>query len=129
MFDTLQTDTTCVVKNSLLRETGFTLYHQYSNRSSTVVFFISWELNGENMNAYIDVDLFNRNGDKITLQSQAIDLETIAECSQSFESAGGLFTLPSIRARLTYSLPEGTYLVRCYFTKPETMENFRMVIF
>ena len=129
LFDTLLTDTTCVVRNPEVLETGYTLYEQSPGRSSTLVIFVSWELDDLNRDTYINIDLFKKDGSKLTLQTQAMDLETIAGCSQTFESGSGLVTLPSIRSRLTFSVPEGTYLVKCYFTKPESMDNFRMVIF
>ena len=103
-------------------------FENNSGGTATSYLFISWDLTEENLDAYIEPDLFNKNGERIKLISDQIDLATIAGCTEAVNIGGIDTAMPKIRARLVYELPSGQYLVKFYISEPASVGNFRLVI-
>ena len=127
-FDTLLTDTTLIINNSAAQSKCYAYYENSDGTTSKKYFFISWDLTEENLDAYIEPDLFNKSGERMKLMSDQIDLATIAGCTEAVEIGGIDVAIPKIRARYVYELPPGKYLVKFYISEPETIGNFRLVI-
>ena len=128
LFDTLVSDTTLLINNPSAADTIFALYDQLAGETKQTYFFISWDLNEENVDAYIEIDVFKKDGKKADLITTGIDLETVAGCTQTVEIGGQPVVLPKVRARFVYELPEKQYLVRFYISEPITVGTFRMAI-
>ena len=127
-FDTLLTDTTLIINNSAEQSKCYAYYEISGGTTSKKYLFISWDLTEENLDAYIEPDLFNKNGERMKLISDQIDLATIAGCTEAVEIGGIDVAMPRIRARYVYELPPGKYLVKFYISEPATVGNFRLVI-
>ncbi len=128
VFDTLLTDTTLIVNNLAGLSNCYAYYEINSTATSSSYLFISWDLNEDNVDAYIELDLFNSKGEPIQLISNSMAVETIAGCTEPVEIGGIDVTIPKIRARYVYELPPGKYLVRFYISEPATIGKFRLVI-
>ncbi|MBC8181078.1 hypothetical protein H8E88_08140 [candidate division KSB1 bacterium] len=128
LYDIVITDTTMLLKNPTESDTAFVYYQEQSGSSNETVFFISWDLTEQNSDAYIEIDIFNKSGEKVQEQSNSMDLETIAGCTQAIEVGGQEVVLPKIRSRKSYELPEGQYLIRFYISEPTTVGTFRLVV-
>jgi len=127
LYDTLLRDTILLVKNPAVSDTGYVLYDQLAQKTNTN-FYISWDLNEDNVDAYINIEIFAQNGENNKYISTGIKLESVAGCTQTIETGGVEQTFPKIRARYVYKLPTGLYLVRFYISEPNTVGNFRVVI-
>lgn len=127
LFQVLIPDTTLLITNAAGSDTVFARYLNPSPGKPSY-FFISWDLNEQNYDAYIEMELLQRDGNRVRLQSNQIDLATIAGCTQTAEIDGQPVALPKIRARLVYQLTEAQYLVRFYVSEPGTVGPFRLVI-
>jgi len=127
-FDTLLTDTTLIINNSAGLTNCYAYFENNSGTTATNYLFISWDLTEENLDAYIEPDLFNKSGEPMKLISDQIDLATIAGCTEAVAIGGIDMAMPKIRARLVYELPPGKYLVKFYISEPITVGNFRLVI-
>jgi len=128
LYDTVITDTTLLLKNPIESDTTFVYYQEQSGSSTETNFFISWDLTEQNSDAYIEIDIFNKSGEKIQEISNSMDLETIAGCTQTVEVAGQEVVLPKIRSRKSYEIQDGQYLIRFYISEPTTVGTFRLVI-
>lgn len=120
-------DTTLLIQNAAASDTIFARYENPSV-GKTTYFFISWDLDEQNYDAYIELDLFQKDGQKANLRSTQLDLATIAGCTQTAEIDGQPVALPKIRVRAGYQLTAAHYLVRFYLSEPMTIGTFRMAI-
>jgi len=127
LFDTLLTDTTLLVTNSGLKDSCYAFFETIQPDGNTH-FYISWDLTENNIESYIKITVFSRDGRLIPWQSDAIPLATIAGCTQSFISGALEQTVPKIRARYEYPLPQGKYLVLFTISEPAKIGNFRLVV-
>lgn len=132
MFDdTLIVDTTLLISNSKGSDTSYAYYNHIASHNedfSTVYFFISWDFTEQNMNSYIDIDIFQSDGELVKTQCTDITPETIAGCTEIVELMTGDEIIPKIKARCVYKLAEGPYLVRFIISDPLAIERFRMAI-
>lgn len=126
-FQELVPDTTLLITNSAGSDTIFARYVNPSP-GKECYFFISWDLNEQNYDAYIELELFQKDGSKARLLTARMDLATIAGCTQTAEIDGQPAALPKIRARLCYQLTAAQYLVRFYVSEPTTIGTFRLAI-
>ncbi|HCK99502.1 MAG TPA: hypothetical protein DHW42_05280 [Candidatus Marinimicrobia bacterium] len=132
MFDdTLIVDTTLLISNSEEADTSYAFYNHIAPNNedySTVYFFISWDFTEQNMNSYIDIDIFQRDAKLVNAETTAIAPETIAGCTELVELMTGDEIVPKIKTRYVYKLAEGHYLVRFIISDPSVIGNFRMAI-
>jgi len=128
LYDTMITDTINLVSNPDQQKTGYALYHQPSQKSSSVTFFISWELTQENLNAYIKIEVYAKNGQRIPLINNDIDIDNIAGCTQEVLISGIDEVYPKIRSRDQFEFEEGYYLIKFSISEAEKIENYRVVI-
>lgn len=127
LYDTLLGDTILLVENPAVSDTGYVLFDHLAQKSKTN-FYISWDLDEDNVDAYINIEIFAKDGKTIKFNSTGIGLESVAGCTQTFETGGINLTVPKIRARYVYELPAGLCLIRFYISEPNTVGNFRVVI-
>lgn len=127
LYDTLLSDTTLLILNPGLEDTCYTFFEKGTEPSKTL-FFISWDLNEDNIDAYLKIEIFASTGQKIQWQSDGLTQESVAGCTQVITVSGVDQTVPKIRARYVFQLPQGKYLVRFYISEPATVANFRVVI-
>jgi hypothetical protein len=127
-FDTMITDSLLVLFNPEALDTTYVLFDYSSGSDSKVYVFITWELNEENLDAYINVDFISRTGSITRINTNRMDVETIAGCTQEIVVSGVDQTVPTIRARNEYKLDPDLYLARIYVSEPATVGNFRFLI-
>ncbi len=128
LYDTVITETTLLLKNPTESDTAFVFYQAQSGSSNETVFFTSWDLTEQNSDAYIEIDIFNKSGEKVQEQSNSMDMETIAGCTQTVEVGGQEVVLPKIRSRKSYEIPDGQYLIQFYISEPTSVGTFRLAI-
>jgi len=128
LYDNVITDTTLLLKNPTESDTVYVYYEEKSGSTNETVFFTSWDLTEENSDAYIEILIFDKNGEKTQELSNSMDLETIAGCTQTVEVGGQEVVFPKIRIRKSYELPGGKYLIRFYISEPATVGMFRLVV-
>ncbi|MDZ7261122.1 MAG: hypothetical protein ONB05_03270 [candidate division KSB1 bacterium] len=127
--DTLLPDTTLLVSYPAQKDTSYAFYYPANLQGRTTYFFITWDLTPQNMNAYIDMDIIQRNAKLVTKKSTAIPLETIATWTDTIRLATGQDkVLPKIRTRNVYELDKAPYLVRFIISEPSVVGPFRVVI-
>ena len=128
LLDTMDVDTCLIMENPALEDTVYAVFVQVPGSPPETVFYISWELNSDNADGYAMITLFDRAGEVVRFLSMAMDLATIAGCTETVTWGGQDVALPKIRSRWMYSLPEGMYLVRLILSEPATIGTFRMVV-
>lgn len=128
VFDTLATDTTLIIDNLAGLNKCYAYYEVNSVTASSSYLFISWDLNEDNVDAYIEPDLFNSKAERIQVISNSMAVETVAGCTEPVEIGGIDVAIPKIRARYVYELPPGKYLARFYISEPATVGKFRLAI-
>ncbi len=129
LFDTLLANTINSVENPGNNTISYALFQKENSGEENTYFYFSWDLTSQNLDAFITLDIFNKSGEKIRLQAEDIELETIAGCTENVELVGTEGVFPKIRARFQYNLPEDFFLLRFSNTAPAQMGNFRVVIF
>ncbi len=128
LYDTLLSDKIIILNNPKNNTVAYTLFEKDNSETDTY-FYVSWDLNVANLDAYITLDVFNKSGEKIQLYADEIALETIAGCTEEVELVGSSGVFPKIRARFHYKLSDGLFLLRFSNTAPADMNNVRVVIF
>ena len=127
MMDTLVTDTTLYITHPGEADTSYAYYyHDASN--GDLYFYISWDFTESNNNAFIDIDLIQRDA-KIVANKVTVPVESISGCSEhvTFES-GQEKLIPKIKTRCGFELEEAPYLVRFIVSEPAEVESFRTAI-
>lgn len=127
LYDTLITDTTLLISNPDASDTAY-CYFSPLGGSAKKYLYLSWDLTEENVDAYIEITIFDKSGQKIHLTSGDMELTTIAGCTEKVVISGQDVTVPKIRARFTSTLTEDACLVRFYISEPANLQTFRMVI-
>jgi len=127
LYDTLSAHTPHLILNpDITKTTSYILYEQ--SQTSNVYFFMSWDLSQVNLQAYINIDIYSKSGQPIRLVSNTMALETTANCTDWIEIGGVLTSIPKIRARYKFNLETGIYLIKLYISKPDVVNNFKMII-
>lgn len=83
--------------------------------------------NQNNLNEYVTIQILRSDGSKVS-SSEEMSGTVITSSSQLVPMPGVEFVMPTIRARYTLHLDEGTYLVRFVISSPATMNLFKVLI-
>jgi len=128
VLDTLVDETALLMNNSVLEDTIYAVYFNETSESNKLYTYISWDITDQNYDVYINVDLFNRDGEHFKLISDGMGLDLVAGCTIEAELAGETIIVPRIRARYVHDIPEGDYLVRFYVTEPTGVNPFKILV-
>lgn len=127
LLDTLAEDTLLLISNPEAGKTVYALFRQ-SEPASGRLFFLSWDMNAGNVNATIDLSLFDGQGRRVPATGTAMPVETAAGCTQALEVGGQGMVLPSIRARYGFPPEPGLYLAGFAISDPAAVGTFRLAI-
>ncbi len=83
--------------------------------------------NQNNLNEYVTIQLLKSDGSNVN-SSQEMSGTAVTSSSELVPMPGVEFVMPTIRARYTLHLEEGTYLVRFVISSPATMNLFKVLI-
>jgi len=129
IYDTVYSDTINVVNNYLAKPKFYALYQTGINSKPEKLFYLSWDLASENVDSYFSIDIFDKFGSTVKLESDDIKIETVAGCTEVVTIGNEDQAIPKIRARLKYNLADGLYLIRFTNNSPKSVINFRVVVF
>ena len=127
LLDTLALDTLLLISNPEAGKTVYALLRQ-SETASGLLFFLSWDMNTGNVNATLDLSLYDGEGRRVAVTGTAMPVETAAGCTQALEVGGQDMVLHSIRARYGFSPDPGFYLAGFVISDPAAVGTFRLAI-
>ena len=105
-------------------------YFFNSPTSGAYDFFQAWDLTNFNINASIEIDLFDRDGNIVQQKDTSIPMESIAGCITEMVDlrSGQKETVPKIRGKYHFDLLKAPYIVRFSISDPNRIESFRVAI-
>lgn len=128
LFDTLVTDSTLLINYPQSADTSYACYVQVST-SGSIISYVTWDLTENNRNAYIDIDLFQKDGTFVTNKIPVMPLETMAGYTDTVRTTSGVdLILPKIRSRIVFQLANELYIARFVISESTVIGSFRLVI-
>ncbi|MBN1893720.1 hypothetical protein JW906_04470 [bacterium] len=127
LLDTLAEDTLVLVSNPAAAKTVYALFPQ-SGAASGLLFFLTWDMDAGNVNATLELSLYDAAGRRVPVKGTAMPVETAAGCTQALEVGGQDMVLPSIRARYGFRLEPGVYLAAFAVSDPSAVGTFRLAV-
>jgi hypothetical protein len=127
-LDTLVQDTTLLVENPAGEDTVYAFFRHAAGAPAGAVFAVGWSLTRDNIDAFVEIDLFRKNGERVPVRSSAIAPEAVAACTQTVNLGDQVQTLPTVRGRFSYEWESGPLLVRFVLSEPATVGTFRVAV-
>ena len=128
-FSALLPDQVYRIKNEETQDTLYTIFSLPAGvETKEILIFITYELTAQNIETFVNLDLFEKNGKIVGPVYSDLSPETIAGCTQKVTIGGLDVRLPSIRTKYRTQLSESPVLIRFSMSEPESVGAFRIVI-
>jgi len=129
-LDTVETDKAFLIRNPQLEDTVFAFMPARSGPSAETVFYLSWELSPANLDATVDLAVFDAAGGAVLPSSSAMSPELMAACTRKVETGGLPAAVPKIRGRYAYAFnpAQGRFLIRFVLSKPQAIGPLQVAV-
>jgi hypothetical protein len=129
-LDTVQAETALLIRNPQMEDTVFAFLPLPEGPPAETVFYLSWGLSPQSIDATVDFAVFEADGGLVLPVSGAMKPELVAACTQSVETGGQPTAVPKIRGRFAYAFKpaQARLLIRFILSKPQAVGSLQLAV-